>query len=156
MEAVKAVSFIPRQRKRNPDVNRPPKQAVTITIDDIQARVDMPLDAAALSLGISVTSLKKACRLLGVGKWPYTRSGKSYSKSLSKRRKTQAVPQAKSSCESPVSVEVEDPLSFLDMTLPFWDAGLWNVDTALPEVPAEGCDLWYLGCGPTCCCYLVP
>jgi hypothetical protein len=156
MEAVKAVLVFPRQRKRNPDVNRPPKQAVTITIDDILARADMSLSEAALSLGISVTTLKKACRLLGVVKWPYTRSGTSYSKSLSKRRKIQAKSQAKSSCESPVSVEVEDPLSFLDMTLPFWDAGLWNVDTALPEVPAEGCDLWYLGCGPTCCCYLVP
>ncbi len=152
MEAVKIVSFFPRQRKRNPDVNRPPKQAVIITLDDIQARVDMPLDAAALSLGISVTTLKKACRLLGMGKWPYARSGTSYSKSLSKRRKM----QAKSSCESPVSVEVEDPLSFLDMTLPFWDAGLWNVDTAVPEVPPEGCDLFYLGCAPGCCCYLWP
>jgi hypothetical protein len=97
----------------------------------------MPLDAAALSLGISVTSFKKACRLLGVGKWPYTRRGTSSSKSLSKRRKS----KAKSSVESRVSVEVEDPASFLDMTLPFWDAGLWNVDTAVPEVPVEGCDL---------------
>jgi len=152
MEAVKAVRVFPRQRKRNPDVNRPPMQAVTITLDDIQARFDMPLDAAALSLGISVTTLKKACRLLGVVQWPYTRRGTSYSKSLSKRRKR----EANSSCESPVSFEVEDPLSFLDMTFPFWDAGLWNVDTALPEVPAEGCDLWYLGCAPECCCYLWP
>jgi len=138
-------------------------QAVTITLDDIQARFDMPLDAAALSLGISVTTLKKACRLLGVVKWPYTRSGTSYSNSLSSRKS-----EAKSSCESPVSFEVEDPLSFLDsfevvdplsfldMTFPFWDAGLWNVDTALPEVPAEGCDLSYFGCELECCCFLGP
>ena len=38
----------------------------------------------------------------------------------------------------------ESPLSFLDTTLPFWDPNLWNVDTGEPEVPAEGCDLWFL------------
>ena len=153
MEAVKAVSVFPR--RRDPDPTGPTKQKVKITIDDILARADMSLSEAALSLGISVTTLKKACRLLGVAKWPYTRRGTSYSKSLSKRRKIQAKPQAKSSCESPLSFEVESPVSFLDRTMPFWDATLWNVDTAwdatlwnvdtaLPEVPAEGCDLWFL------------
>ena len=143
MEAVKAVRVFTRQRKRNPDVNRPPKQAVIITLDDIQARVDMPLDAAALSLGISVTTLKKACRLLGVGKWPYTRRGTSYSKSLSKRRKKEAPPSCPA-CES--------PLSFLDTMYPLWDAKLWEPDCVVPEVPHEGCDLWFLACecNPRC------
>ncbi len=147
MEAVKAVSFFTRQRKRNPDVNRPPKQAVIITLDDIQARVDMPLDAAALSLGISVTTLKKACRLLGVGKWPYTRRDTSYSKSLSKRRKKEAPPSCPA-CES--------PLWFLDTMYPLWDAKLWEPDCVVPEVPDEGCDLWFLcatlyGVDPSLC-----
>eukprot|EP00286_Rhodomonas_abbreviata_P026554 CAMPEP_0181311698 /NCGR_PEP_ID=MMETSP1101-20121128/13286_1 /TAXON_ID=46948 /ORGANISM="Rhodomonas abbreviata, Strain Caron Lab Isolate" /LENGTH=303 /DNA_ID=CAMNT_0023418467 /DNA_START=101 /DNA_END=1012 /DNA_ORIENTATION=+ len=54
---------------------------VSVTLEMIHAISDAPLPCAAKKLGISPTALKKACRTLGISRWPYTRQsgGKSIS-----------------------------------------------------------------------------
>ena len=47
------------------------KQPVVITCALLQALRDLPMPGAAKSLGVSVTSLKKACRRLGIRRWAY-------------------------------------------------------------------------------------
>ena len=166
MEAVyvvprpKAVHVVPR-RCRGVDVTpytTYPVDAtnnwkIIITLEEIETRVHLSSQEAALSLGISVTTLKKTCRLLGVPRWPYSRKGKSYSKSYSKRPKN----EAPSTYESP-----ESPLWFPDCMHPLWHSGTHplcldsTTCQGIDEVPDEGCDLWFLACecsprcGPLC------
>ena len=139
MEAVQAVGVFQR-RLRNP-VDPFKTRKIMLTLQDIEPLVHMPVNRAARSLGVSSTTLKKKCRLLGMEKWPYTRRGTTYSKSSSERSKKKEAPPT---CES--------PLWFNDSMYPLWDpdAGTHH------EVPAEGCDLWFLACecsprcGPLC------
>ena len=143
------------------------KRKIMLTLREIETRVHMPIEPPARSLGISSTTLKKTCRLLGMPRWPYSRRGTSYSKSSSKPRKNEAPP----TCES--------PLWFSDSMYPLWDSELWDPDAGTPplcypdtdthplcldsgpcqdtdEVSDEGCDLWFLACecsprcGPLC------
>ena len=51
-------------------VAQPP---VMMTVEVIRELFDVPRYMAAASLGISETALKKACRKLGVGRWPCKR-----------------------------------------------------------------------------------
>eukprot|EP00960_Hanusia_phi_P072833 767884-Hanusia_phi.AAC.3 len=46
---------------------------VTVTLKDIQDLFHLRQEAAAQTLGISLTAFKTACRQLGVAKWPYAR-----------------------------------------------------------------------------------
>ena len=55
----------PRQKGR--------KQKVKLTLQEIAARTHMPLQGAADSFGVSTTTLKQACRRLGIARWPYRR-----------------------------------------------------------------------------------
>ena len=48
------------------DVSSP----VSITIETLQRYTDLPLSKAATQLGISSTAMKKACRKLGITRWP--------------------------------------------------------------------------------------
>ena len=108
----KAVHVVPR-RCRGVDVtpyttypvDATNNRKIIITLEEIETRVHLSSQEAALSLGISVTTLKKTCRLLGMPRWPYSRKGKSYLKSYSKRPKNEAPP----TYESP-----ESPLWFPD------------------------------------------
>jgi hypothetical protein len=47
--------------------------AVWLSVDVLNSLADRSLASAAKLLGISSTALKKACRELGVGRWPYCR-----------------------------------------------------------------------------------
>jgi len=49
------------------------KTAVTLTADILQPHYDKPLHATAHALGVCATSIKKACRQLGIANWPYWR-----------------------------------------------------------------------------------
>jgi len=49
------------------------KTAVTLTTDILQPHYDKPLHATAHALGVCATSIKKACRQLGIANWPYRR-----------------------------------------------------------------------------------
>ena len=144
MEAVQAVGVFQR-RLRNP-VDPFKTRKIMLTLQDIETLVHMPVKRAALSLGISSTTLKKTCRLLGMPRWPYSRRGTSYSKSSSER----------SNNEVPLTCESIYPL---------WDSELWDphADTHplcldsgpcqdTDEVSDEGCDLWFLACecSPRC------
>ena len=44
---------------------------VNITLETLRNFADVPLSKAATHLGISPTAMKKACRKLGVTRWPY-------------------------------------------------------------------------------------
>jgi hypothetical protein len=45
---------------------------VSITIETLERYSSVPLSKAAILLGISSTAMKKACRKLGVTRWPYS------------------------------------------------------------------------------------
>jgi len=45
---------------------------VSITVETLKLYANVPLAKAAALLGISSTAMKKACRRLGVTRWPYT------------------------------------------------------------------------------------
>ena len=47
--------------------------AVRLSVDVLNSLADRSLASAAKRLGISSSALKKACRELGVGRWPYCR-----------------------------------------------------------------------------------
>ena len=151
-----AVNVVPRRRRSvdgtytTDPVDPTKKRKIILTMREIEPRLHMPIELAARSLGISSTTLKKTCRLLGVPRWPYTRKGTSYSKSSSKRRKDEA------------SLTYESPLWFPDSMYPLWHYGTPHlcypgvgtqslcIDSApcqgTDEVPDEGCDLWFLAC----------
>jgi len=44
---------------------------VLITLDVLESMADVPLSDAARKLGVSSTAIKKACRKIGVQRWPY-------------------------------------------------------------------------------------
>lgn len=44
---------------------------VSITLETLETYASVPISKAATSLGISSTAMKKACRKLGVTRWPY-------------------------------------------------------------------------------------
>lgn len=44
---------------------------VLITLDVLKSMADVPLSDAARQLGVSSTAIKKACRKIGVQRWPY-------------------------------------------------------------------------------------
>ena len=50
------------------------KKTVELTLEEVVARMHMPLKEAADSLNVSKSGLKRACRLLGIVKWPRCRS----------------------------------------------------------------------------------
>jgi hypothetical protein len=71
------VAMHPRQSKKTgeaPQKNRPP---ITFTNDQIEKLFHLDLNTAATNLGISASSLKIVCRMLGINRWPYTKKGKS-------------------------------------------------------------------------------
>jgi len=159
MERVHAVKVFPRRRRKQDgtcDDARGPKEErkIILTLAAVEARVNLSMPEAALSLGIGVTTLKQACRRLGMPRWPYSR-GASSSSSSSQRSKTRAPPT------------VETPLWFPDSMYPLWDPELWDpcagthpLCTGTPPSPAseacqdtaDGCDLWFLACAcsPRC------
>ena len=130
MEAVETVKVRPR-RRRNADGTYTDSVKIMLTMREMQPLVHLPVHTAALSLGISSTTLKKTCRLLGMPRWPYTRKGTSYSKS-----------------------------SLYPLWDPHVGTHPLCLDSATcqgtDEVPDEGCDLWFLACecsprcGPLC------
>ena len=56
------------------------RQPVELTRRAISAMFVMPQPHAARHLGISLTALKQVCRKLGIVRWPYMRSSKTFSK----------------------------------------------------------------------------
>ncbi|EKX46203.1 hypothetical protein GUITHDRAFT_107821 [Guillardia theta CCMP2712] len=50
-----------------------PGRRVELTLNKLEAFYDFRQEDAASLLGISLTSLKSACRQLGLKRWPYTR-----------------------------------------------------------------------------------
>ena len=61
-----SISVRPRQKPGRFDGRRPP---VRISLDTVRALEHLPLVEAARAVGLSVTALSRACRLLGVDRW---------------------------------------------------------------------------------------
>jgi hypothetical protein len=49
---------------------------VDLTAEVLAGLFGMPMADAARSYGVSPTTMKRACRRLGIGRWPYSRAGK--------------------------------------------------------------------------------
>jgi len=60
--------------RRKPGQSLEETRAVCITLEVLARFSNMPLAKAAIALGISPTAMKKACRKLGVTRWPHSTS----------------------------------------------------------------------------------
>ena len=58
--------------RRKPGQSLEQTRAVCITLEVLARFSNMPLAKAAIALGISPTAMKKACRKLGVTRWPHS------------------------------------------------------------------------------------
>ena len=76
MEGAGAGSVRLRPRRRTWDRNRPRHEEVDLTAEVLAGLFGMPMADAARSYGVSPTTMKRACRRLGIGRWPYSRAGK--------------------------------------------------------------------------------
>ena len=68
-QCVGSLTVVPRRKawQKTADMAAP----VNITLETLRTFADVPLSKAATHLGISPTAMKKACRKLGVTRWPY-------------------------------------------------------------------------------------
>jgi len=70
---VKGSTVFPR-RKAGQDRKDARTRPVTITLDLLDSFCEISLTEAAKKLGISSTAMKKACRKVGVKRWPYRKN----------------------------------------------------------------------------------
>eukprot|EP00960_Hanusia_phi_P037554 753016-Hanusia_phi.AAC.1 len=76
-DMLRAVNVTPRPRHA---LNSPtPRQEICLTVELLRSHFHHRQEHAAQTLGISLTSLKSACRQLGIARWPYTRKALSTS-----------------------------------------------------------------------------
>lgn len=67
----------PKRRTRTEDETEPSRRgrrvalSETLTLPNIRRYFDQPLKNAAEQLGVSINCLKRACRRLGISRWPY-------------------------------------------------------------------------------------
>jgi hypothetical protein len=67
-----ALALFPR-RKLGGNIPCKRRAPVQIDMEALQGLYDMPQPDAARELGIALTTLKQACRKLGIKRWPYAR-----------------------------------------------------------------------------------
>ena len=67
-----ALALFPR-RKLGGNIPCKRRAPVQIDLEALQGLYDMPQPEAARELGIALTTLKQACRKLGIKRWPYAR-----------------------------------------------------------------------------------
>jgi len=91
-------------RRKNGEETRG-SDAVWLSVDVLNSLSDRSLASAAKILGISATALKKACRELGVERWPYHRNRKAGSVSAEEKSRANTV--------SPPSPA--EPMDFMDL-----------------------------------------
>ena len=65
--------FYPRRSTGAVDEQAP--DSVCVTLEELTALMHLPLPAAAKRVGLCATTFKKACRRVGVKKWPYRPTG---------------------------------------------------------------------------------
>eukprot|EP00960_Hanusia_phi_P069444 767092-Hanusia_phi.AAC.5 len=73
----KIISIAPRAKFSQREAEG--KSVVNLTVNDIAELFVMRQSDAAKYLGISLTSLKSSCRMLGLARWPYSRKRKQIS-----------------------------------------------------------------------------
>ena len=62
-----------RPRKKRGFLQLYPDSPVTVSVETVQNLQHMPQSQAAAHIGISATALKRACRKLGIDRWPFRR-----------------------------------------------------------------------------------
>eukprot|EP00961_Rhodomonas_salina_P067671 908667-Rhodomonas_salina.2 len=72
----------PRKKAETP-AEGPESRTLTIDITTVTGLFHLPLQKAAESIGICVTSMKRVCRRLGISQWPYVKPTKASRKSMS-------------------------------------------------------------------------
>ena len=70
------VHLFPRRKHSEHEVPQKGQAPVLVQRETISALFGRPQGEAAQELGLSVTTLKKLCRKLGVARWPYSRSSR--------------------------------------------------------------------------------
>ena len=95
------ISAIIQPRSSRPDsCDERLNQPVVITCALLQALRDLPMSGAAQALCISVTSLKKACRRLGIRRWAYRRGPGRASRKASRPVDAPAEPGRPAGCNA--------------------------------------------------------
>lgn len=76
------VPLFPRRKAGDVDsaVSCRGRDPVNLGYDVLEPLFELPQNAAAKSIGISLTALKQVCRKLGIERWPYRRTSKSHIK----------------------------------------------------------------------------
>eukprot|EP00283_Hemiselmis_rufescens_P005810 CAMPEP_0173424634 /NCGR_PEP_ID=MMETSP1357-20121228/4512_1 /TAXON_ID=77926 /ORGANISM="Hemiselmis rufescens, Strain PCC563" /LENGTH=110 /DNA_ID=CAMNT_0014387897 /DNA_START=243 /DNA_END=571 /DNA_ORIENTATION=+ len=82
-------------RRKAGQAARGPTQPVIVTMDLLKELAHMPLATAADKLGVSPTAIKKACRKIGVHRWPIKLP-------LEAGRQSSSVPSAKATPATPL------------------------------------------------------
>jgi len=91
--------FVPRQREGNDGEPR----SISISHEALKGLFHLPLKDAAREVGLCATTFKKACRRLGLSKWPSRRGYAQTCAPAAPTRQTTAVHQAVTvACTSPV------------------------------------------------------
>ena len=68
-KASKLHKIVPRSKEVDGFCHQP--APVLLTAESLQEHFMLPLNEAAKRLGVCETSLKGACRKIGISKWPY-------------------------------------------------------------------------------------
>ncbi|EKX42459.1 hypothetical protein GUITHDRAFT_111432 [Guillardia theta CCMP2712] len=100
----------PRKRK---DCTERWDEPVLLTRELLESYFDWPLAAVSKDLGICQTSIKKACRKLGIAKWPFKSPNPG-----PKRKHTRVSCNAQATCSfQPVKIEDEEHLQFVESSI---------------------------------------
>ena len=107
------VSLFPRRKLGGspPSKHRAP---VKLDYQTLEGLFDMPQTDAARELGLALTTLKHACRRLGVRRWPYSR------KRVACSAQAAADEHARADCSQSCSASprARDAVSYTHLTLP--------------------------------------
>jgi hypothetical protein len=108
------VRMFPRRKRDEKETDTMPcrgRPAMTLNLEAVQAKFDLPQQEAARALGISVTSLKQVCRKLGVKRWPYHRVTQAKFRCNQRRREVADINEAMTLSDDNTALRVPMPNS---------------------------------------------
>jgi len=122
----KCIAINPRKKMRGGSGNGP----VIISYELLSKHFHESLDAATAKIGISKTTMKAACRRLGIVKWPYAHKGP-------RRRRSKASKEGSSS-STPSGAHTPSSISLgqIDIKLPFSSVSMSGSSDFLKELSA--------------------
>ncbi|MFN9938450.1 MAG: RWP-RK domain-containing protein, partial [bacterium] len=69
----RTATYTPDRRLDSSRALQSPDIAIVVTPSLLESLSELPLARAAASLGLNISSFKRACRRLGIPRWRYTR-----------------------------------------------------------------------------------